>query len=104
MGATSGAHTAVEVVTTNPSSRTRVHRPAEFGLAGFEIETGSALAAMISRVGLLLREDERPVPAPALQLGLEADSDPLGRSIANSVEDAAQGFVGSPSVGHIDRS
>jgi hypothetical protein len=92
MGATSGAHTAAEVVMTNPSSRTRVHRPAESALAGIEIATEAALAATLSRVGLLSREDEQQVPV--LQLGLEADSDPPGRSIGNLVEGAKQGFVG----------
>lgn len=93
MGATSGAHTAAEVVMTNPSSRTRAHRPAEFAPAGIEIGTEAALAATLSRVGLLSREDERQVPL--LQLGLEADSDPPGRSITSLVvEGATQGFVG----------
>lgn len=102
MGATSGAHTAVGVVMTNPSSRTRVHRPAECVLAGIEVATEAALTAAVLRVELLLREDGRP--ALALQLGLGADSDPPGRSIMNLVEGAMQGVVGYPSVGHIDRS
>ena len=102
MGATSGVHTAAEVVMTSPSSRTRVHRPAEFALAGIEVATEAALAAALSRVGLLSREDERQVPV--LQLGLEADSDPPGRSITSLAEEGAtQGFVGS-SVRHIDHS
>jgi len=89
MGATSGAHTAAEVVMTNPSLRTRVHRPAEFLPAGIEI---AALVAMLLRVGRLSREDERQVPV--LQLGQEADSDQPGRSITSLVEGATQGFVG----------
>ena len=90
----SGAHTAAEVVMTNPSSRTRVHRPAEFALPGIEVATEAALvAATLSRVGLLSREDERQVPV--LQLGLEADSDPPGKSITSLVEEGAtEGFVG----------
>jgi hypothetical protein len=76
MGATSEAHTVAEVVITNPSSRTRIHRPAEFVLAGIEIATEAALAAALSRVVLLSREDERQVPL--VQQGLEADSDPPG--------------------------
>ena len=93
MGATSGVHTAAEVVMTNLNSRTRVHRPAESVLAGIEVATEAALAATPSRVGLLLREDGRQVPV--LQLGLEADSDPPGRSITSLVEEGAtQGFVG----------
>jgi hypothetical protein len=92
MGATSGAHTAAEVVMTNPSWRTRVHRPAESALAGTEIATEAALAVTLSRVELLPREDERQVPI--LQLGLEADSDPPGRSITSLVEGATEEFVG----------
>ena len=91
MGATSGAHTAAEVVMTNPSSRTRVHRPAEFELAG--IVTEAALAAVLSRIGLSSRQDERR-QVLVLQRGLEVDSDPRGRSIPSLVEDARQGFVG----------
>ena len=102
MGATSGAHTAVGAAMTNPSSRTRAHRPAESALAGTEIAPGAeaAVAESLSQVGLP-REDARLVPA--LQLGLEADSDPRGRSIS-LVEGAAQEVVGQPSVVHIDRS
>jgi len=100
MGATSGAHTAVGAVMTSLSSRTRDHRPAESELAGIEIVAGAAGAATISRIGLE-EEDERQVSAP--QPGLGGDSDPLGRSI-HLVEGVAQGFVGWPSVGHIDRS
>jgi len=92
MGVTSGAHIAAEVVMTNPSSKMKVHRPAESVLAGIEVATGEALAATLSRVGLLSREDERQVPV--LQLGLKADSDPLGRSITSLVEGATQEFVG----------
>jgi hypothetical protein len=93
MGATSGAHTAAEVVMTNLSSRTRVHRPAEFALAGIEVATEAVSAATLSRVGLSSRKDERQVPV--LQLGPEADSDPPGRSITSLVEEGAtQGFVG----------
>jgi hypothetical protein len=93
MGATSGAHTVAEVVMTNPSSRTRAHRPAEFAQAGIEIAAEVALVATLSRVELLSREDERQVPV--VQLGLEADSDPPGRSITSLVgEGATQGFVG----------
>lgn len=102
MGATSGAHTAAEVVMTNPSSRTRVHRLAEFALVAIGVAPEVALAATLSRVGLLSQEDEQQVPV--LQLGLAADSDPPGRSITNLVEvGVTQGFVGS-SVAHIDRS
>lgn len=102
MGATSGVHTAAEAAMTIPNSRTMAHRPAESALAGTGIAPGAeaAVAASLSRVGLP-REDARLVPA--LQLGLEADSDPRGRSIS-LVEGAAQEVVGRPSVGHIDRS
>lgn len=100
MGATSEAHTAAAGAMTTPSSRTRAHRPAESALAETGIAPGAeaAVAASPSRVGLP-REDARLVPA--LQLGLEADSDPPGRSIS-LVEGAAQGAVGRASVGHID--
>ena len=92
MDATSGVHTAAEVVMTNPSSRTRVHQPAEFALSGIETATGVALAAALLQVVMLSREGERQVPV--LQLVLEADSDPPGRSITSLVEGATQGFVG----------
>jgi hypothetical protein len=102
MGATSGAHTAVGVVMTSPSSRTRDHRPAGSASAGIGMAAeGAAVAAPVSRAGLS-GEDGQQVPA--LQLGLEADSDPPGRSITNLVEGAAQGVAGWPSVGHIDHS
>jgi len=64
----------------------------EFELAGIEIATEAALAAALSRAGLWWREDERQVPV--LQLGLEADSDPPGRSTTSLVGGATQGFVG----------
>ena len=92
MGATSGAHTAAEVVMMNPSSRTRDHRPAEFALAGIETATEAGLAGALSRVGQLSQGGERQVPV--LQLELEADSDPPGRSTMSLVEGARQGFVG----------
>jgi len=77
----------------NPSSRTRVHRPAEFARAGIEIATEAALAATLSRAELLSQEDEQPMRL--VQLGLEAGSDPPGRSITSLVEEGAtQGFVG----------
>ena len=84
MGATSGVHTVVEGVMTNPSSRTRVHRLAEFVL---EIEAEAALAETLSRV---VHQE-----VPELQLGQEAaDSDPPGKSITSLVEGATQEFVG----------
>lgn len=98
MGATSGAHTAAAGAMTTPSLRMRAHRPAESALAGIAPGAEAAVAASLSRVGLP-REDARLVPA--LQLGLEADSDPPGRS-TSLVEGAAQGAVGRASVGHID--
>lgn len=73
---------------TNPSSRTRVHRPAEFALAAAE----AALAATLLRVGLLSPADERQMPV--LQLELEADSDPPGRSTTSLVVGATVVFVG----------
>jgi hypothetical protein len=93
MGARSEAHTVAEAVMTNPSSRTRVHRPAEFAQAGIAIATEAALAATLSRVELLSQEDEQLMRV--VQLGLEADSDPQGRSITSLVEEGAtQEFVG----------
>jgi hypothetical protein len=84
---------------TNPSSRTRDHRPAGSAL-GIGMAVERAAAAMFSRVGL---SGEGGRQVPALQLGLEADWDPPGRSITSLVEGEAQGFAGWPSVGHIDR-
>jgi hypothetical protein len=57
MGATSGAHTAVEVEMTTLNWRTKVHRLAESALPGVAIVTAAALvaetavAATLSRVG-----------------------------------------------------
>jgi len=58
MGATSGAHTAVEVEMTTLNWRTRVHRLAESALPGVAIVTAAAalvaetaVAATLSRVG-----------------------------------------------------
>ena len=101
MGATSGAHTAVGVVMTSPSSRTRDHRPAGSASAGIGMAAEAAVAVPVSQVGL---SGEGGQQAPVLQPGLEADSDPPGRSITSLVEDAAQGVAGWPSAGHIDHS
>jgi len=57
MGATSGAHTAVEVEMTTLNWRTRVHPLAESALPGVAIVTAAALVAetavavTLSRVG-----------------------------------------------------
>jgi hypothetical protein len=101
MGATSGAHTAVGVVMTSPSSRTRDHRPAGFASAGIGMAAEAAVAAPVSRVGLSGEDGQQ---APALQPGLRADSDLPGRSITSLVEGAARGVAGWPSVVRIDHS
>jgi len=76
---------------TSQSSRTRVHRPAESALAVPEVALvpETVAAATLSSVGLPREEDGCWALALVLRLELEAGSDLLGRSIANSVEGAA---------------
>jgi len=103
MGATGEAHTAVEVARTSLNWRMRDHRPAESALAGAVtvIATGAAIEAEMAIAAAALSQFGRQVQV--LHLGLEADSDQLGRSILNlAVVVAAQGSVDRPSAGHID--
>lgn len=103
MGATGEAHTAVEAMMTSLNWRTRGHRPAESVLPGIvtEVVTGAAIEAETAIAAATLSQVGRQVLVP--HLGLEADSDQLGRSIPNlAVVVAAQGSVDWPSAGHID--
>jgi hypothetical protein len=103
MGATGEARTAVGVAMTSLNWRTRDHRPAESALPGLVTVTvtGAAIEAEMAIAAAALSQFGRQVQV--LHLGLEADSDQLGRSTLNlAVVVAAQGSVDWPSAGHID--
>jgi hypothetical protein len=104
MGATSGAHTAVEVATTSLNWTMMDHRPAESALSGIVIEAESeivaetAVAATLSRVAIPEEDGQR---VRVLQPGLVADSDQPGRSATNLVVVSAWESVDWPWAGYI---
>lgn len=92
MGATSGVHTAVEVVTTSLNWTTRVHRPAESAPSGVVIESESEIAAeraVVATLSQVAMPEEDGQRVRVLQPELVADSDQPGRSAANLVGVAA---------------
>ena len=94
MGATSGAHTAVEVEMTTLNWRTRVHQPAESAVPEVVIVTAIAAETTIAAT---LSQFEPPGQDGRLVLvlhsGQEVDLDQLGRLTPNLVVAAVQGSV-----------